>query len=99
MTCPHRTRDKCQCRKPRPGMLNRASEIIRGKSHDKVDWWGSKPEPIHPMDLMIGDRDSDMGAGWAVGARLFQVDEMVGIAGVIDRIIANDDGDEFKPVE
>ena len=99
MTCPHRTRDKCQCRKPRPGMLNRASEIIRGKSHDKVDWRGSKPEPIHPMDLMIGDRDSDMGAGWAVGARLFQVDEMVGIAGVIDRIIANDDGDEFKPVE
>jgi hypothetical protein len=48
---------------------------------------------------MIGDRDSDMGAGWAVGARLFQVDEMVGIAGVIDRIIANDDGDEFNPVE
>ena len=99
MTCPHRTRDKCQCRKPRPGMLNRASEIIRGKSHDNVDWWGAKPQPIHPLDLMIGDRDSDMGAGWAVGARLFQVDEMVGIAGVIDRIIANDDGDEFKPVE
>jgi hypothetical protein len=34
-----------------------------------------------------------------VGARLFQVDEMVGIAGVIDRIIANDEGDEFNPVE
>jgi histidinol phosphatase-like enzyme len=66
-----------------------------------VMWTGgcSKPEPIHPLDLMIGDRDSDMGAGWAVGARLFQVDEMVGIAGVIDRIIANDDGDEFNPVE
>jgi len=99
MTCPHRNRDRCQCRKPRPGMLNRASEIIRGKSHDNVDWWGSKPEPIHPLDLMIGDRDSDMGAGWAVGARLFQVDEMVGITGVINRIIANDDGDEFNPVE
>lgn len=99
MTCPHRNRDRCQCRKPRPGMLNRASEIIRGKSHDNVDWWDSKPEPIHPLDLMIGDRDSDMGAGWAVGARLFQVDEMVGITGVINRIIANDDGDEFNPVE
>ena len=24
---------------------------------------------------MVGDRNSDMGAGWAVGARLFQVDE------------------------
>ena len=53
---------------------------------------------MHPLDLMIGDRDSDMGAGWAVGARLFQVDENVGIAGVIDRIIDNDDGDEFSPV-
>jgi histidinol-phosphate phosphatase family protein len=98
MTCPHRTRDGCQCRKPRPGMLIEASNLIRQKSHKNVDWWGSKPEPIHELDLMIGDRDSDMGAGWAVGARLFQVDEMVGITGVIDRIIANDDGDEFNPV-
>ena len=98
MTCPHRTRDRCQCRKPQPGMLNKASEIIRGMSHGSVDWWGAKPDPIHQLDLMIGDRDSDMGAGWAVGARLFQVDETVGIAGVIDRIISNDAGDEFSPV-
>ena len=47
---------------------------------------------------MIGDRKSDMGAGWAVGARLFQVDEQVGIAGVIDRIMDNEDGDKFSPV-
>ena len=98
MTCPHRNRDFCNCRKPKPGMLNKASEIIRNKSHAKLDWWGEKPTPIHPLDLMIGDRNSDMGAGWAVGARLFQVDENVGIAGVIDRIIDNDDGDEFSPV-
>ena len=75
MTCPHRNRDMCNCRKPRPGMLNHASHIIRGKSHGTVDWWGDKPKPIHPLDLMVGDRDSDMGAGWAVGARLFKVDE------------------------
>ena len=31
MTCPHRNRDRCQCRKPMPGMLNEASQIIRGK--------------------------------------------------------------------
>ena len=98
MTCPHRNRDLCDCRKPKSGMLNAASKIIRKKCHEKVDWWGEKPIPIHPFDLMIGDRNSDMGAGWAVGARLFQVDEMVGIAGVIDRIIDNDDGDEFSPV-
>ena len=98
MTCPHRTRDRCSCRKPRPGMLNNASDIIRQKSHSDVDWWGQKPTPIHELDLMIGDRDSDMGAGWAVGARLFQVDERFGITSVIDRIVGNDDGDEFKPV-
>ena len=79
-------------------MLNNASDIIRQKSHSDVDWWGEKPTPIHELDLMIGDRDSDMGAGWAVGARLFQVDERFGITSVIDRIVGNDDGDEFKPV-
>ena len=98
MTCPHRNRDMCNCRKPRPGMLNMASELIRGKSHEKVDWWGEKPTPIHPLDLMIGDRDSDMGAGWAVGARLFKVDEDIGIQQVIERIINNDPGDDVRPV-
>jgi|TARA_B100001741_G_scaffold281573_1_gene255474 histidinol-phosphate phosphatase family protein len=98
MTCPHRNSDMCNCRKPLPGMLNTASELIRGKSHDTVDWWGEKPAPIHPLDLMIGDRDSDMGAGWAVGARLFKVDESIGIHQVIERIINNDPGDDFRPV-
>ena len=99
MTCPHRTRDRCRCRKPHPGMLNRASEIIRKQSHKNFDWWGDKPQPIHHLDLMVGDRNSDMGAGWAVGARLFKVDEDVGISQAIERIIRNDEGDEFNPVE
>jgi len=99
MTCPHRNRDQCGCRKPRPGMLNYASELIRNESHSKTDWWGAKPQPIHPLDLMVGDRESDMGAGWAVGARLFKVEEDVGITSVIDRIIQGDAGDDFNPVE
>ena len=98
VTCPHRNRDRCRCRKPHPGMLNKASEIISGKYHQTLDWWGEKPEPIHPLDLMVGDRNSDMGAGWAVGARLFKVDENTGITEVIDRIIRNDVGDDFNPV-
>ena len=99
MTCPHRNRDRCNCRKPKPGMLNHASQIIRGECHSEVNWWGAKPKPIHPLDLMVGDRNSDMGAGWAVGARLFQVEEDVGITSVIERIIQDDAGDEFNPVE
>ena len=98
VTCPHRDRDKCGCRKPMPGMLNSASEIIRQKSHSSINWWGEKPQPIHPLDLMVGDRDSDMGAGWTVGARLFKVNEHVGIAEVIDRIVSGDPGDKFRPV-
>ena len=97
MTCPHRNRDRCQCRKPMPGMLNEASQIIRGKKHILPDWWGDKPKPHNELDLMVGDRDSDMRAGWAVGARLFQVDEDIGIRQVIDRIKKNDEGDQFRP--
>ena len=97
MTCPHRNRDRCQCRKPMPGMLNEASQIIRGKKHILPNWWGDKPKPHNELDLMVGDRDSDMGAGWAVGARLFQVDEDIGIRQVIDRIKKNDEGDQFRP--
>ena len=99
MTCPHRNRERCNCRKPKPGMLNHASQIIRGECHSEVNWWGPKPKPIHPLDLMVGDRNSDMGAGWAVGARLFQVEEDVGITSVIERIIQDDAGDQFNPVE
>tara|TARA_B100000767_G_scaffold272347_1_gene299801 strand:- start:45 stop:644 length:600 start_codon:yes stop_codon:yes gene_type:complete len=98
MTCPHRNRDQCNCRKPRPGMLNYASELVRNKSHGKIDWGAAKPKPIHPLDLMVGDRDTDMGAGWAVGARLFKVDEDIGITSVIERIVNNEPGDDFNPV-
>ena len=98
MTCPHRSIDRCDCRKPQPGMLNEASMIVRNKCHTSLNWFGNKPKPIHQLDLMVGDRKSDMGAGWAVGARLFQVNENLGIASVIDRIISNDLGDDFNPV-
>ena len=98
MTCPHRNRDRCRCRKPHPGMLNQASQLIRKSSHKELNWWGEKPTPIHHLDLMVGDRNSDMGAGWAVGARLFQVNERIGISQVIERIKNNDSGDNFNPV-
>lgn len=97
MTCPHRPYDSCRCRKPNPGMLNAASELLRGECHQKIDWRGVKPAPIHPLDFMVGDRKSDMGAGWAVGARLFRVDNRVGISQVIDRIILGEPGDHFDP--
>jgi D-glycero-D-manno-heptose 1,7-bisphosphate phosphatase len=98
ITCPHSYGDGCKCRKPHPGMLFTASERIRGRSHSIFDWWGDKPNPIHPLDLMVGDRKSDIGAGWAIGARLFKVNADNGLSEVIERINAGEDGDAFKPV-
>ncbi|MDP6869691.1 MAG: HAD-IIIA family hydrolase [Candidatus Poseidoniaceae archaeon] len=98
MTCPHKFSEKCRCRKPHPGMLNHASELLRSVAHTTLDWWGNKPSPINVLDLMVGDRKSDMGAGWAVGARLFHVDSELGLPSVIHRILSNDEGDEFNPV-
>lgn len=98
MTCPHSYGEGCNCRKPHPGMLIEASQILRNSSHSNFDWWGAKPQPINPLDLMVGDRETDMGAGWAIGARLFKVDAHTGLSEVIERIITGEDGDEFKPV-
>ena len=58
-----------------------------------------KPIPINTHDCMVGDRGSDMGAGWACGLRLFQTDEKKGIGAVIERILdSKDSGDSFNPV-
>ena len=113
-TCPHRHRDRCDCRKPNPGMLTLANSIMRSKeviieqgnqltieinsNFSPSDWWKDKIEPNHNLDAMIGDRNSDMGAGWAIGARLFRVPNEIGIRNVIDRILGDDDGDDFNPI-
>ena len=66
--------------------------------HPAVDWWGASPEAPHPLDLMVGDRRSDMGAGWAFGARIFRVHAAVGLQAVGQRLAdENDPGDGFQP--
>jgi histidinol-phosphate phosphatase family protein len=101
MTCPHRNRDRCGCRKPWPGMLVKGNNILRNenKSNRRIDWAGSKPDSWNPLDAMIGDRKSDMGAGWAVGARTFEVSDRLGLPQVIDRVLdENDTGDFYDPM-
>ena len=66
--------------------------------HPEVDWWGASPSAPHALDLMVGDRRSDMGAGWAFGARLYRVHAAVGLQTVGPRLIDEDDpGDGFQP--
>ena len=111
--CPHRHRDRCMCRKPRPAMLRFGAKVLRGLQECKegqsifeptaedgeVDWWGEKPVPQNSFGCMVGDRGSDMGAGWAQGVRLFQVDDATGIFPVVENILNSEHtGDDFHPV-
>lgn len=101
MTCPHRNRDRCGCRKPWPGMLVKGNNILRDERQPnrRIDWAGPKPESWHPLDTMVGDRKSDMGAGWAVGARTFEVSDKLGLPQVIDRVLdEHDAGDFYDPM-
>ena len=111
LVCPHRHRDRCHCRKPMPGMLRHGEHLLRGPGDskerslhevlegDKVNWWEAKISPTNTLDAMVGDRDSDMGAGWAQGLRCFKVDWNLGLASVIERVLdENDGGDPFDPL-
>ena len=112
ITCPHRFEDGCSCRKPSPAMLYLGDRVLRenslksytptpqnaGPQLNAVDWWGSKPTPRHALDAMVGDRRSDMGAGWGYGARLFRVHASIGLEQVVERVLnESDNGDSFQP--
>jgi D-glycero-D-manno-heptose 1,7-bisphosphate phosphatase len=52
--CPHTSEDRCECRKPKPGLLTRAAEELG------IDL---------PASYMIGDALSDIAAGQRVGVK------------------------------
>lgn len=52
--CPHAPSGACECRKPKPGLLQRAAEEL---AIDLTRSW------------IVGDSYSDLEAGWAAGAR------------------------------
>ncbi len=56
--CPHRPEDSCPCRKPRTGLLERASTELN------IDLRAS---------VMVGDRESDASAGTASGCQAILV--------------------------
>ena len=57
--CPHRPEDNCQCRKPRTGLLERASMEL------DIDMETS---------VMVGDRETDVDAGTGSGCRAILID-------------------------
>ena len=58
--CPH-DRGVCDCRKPGTGLFRQAQERFPGIDFER--------------SVMIGDADSDIAAGQAIGARTFRVGE------------------------
>jgi D-glycero-D-manno-heptose 1,7-bisphosphate phosphatase len=58
-TCYHEDADRCECRKPRPGLLTQAASELG------IDM---------PQSFMVGDRWSDVAAGKAAGCTTFLVD-------------------------
>ena len=58
--CPHLASDKCQCRKPKPGMIIKALEEF--------------PEIDINHSYLIGDSDSDIEAGESQGLTSIKVD-------------------------
>jgi D-glycero-D-manno-heptose 1,7-bisphosphate phosphatase len=61
-TCPHSRSDVCRCRKPLPGLLLDEAHL------EPVDFAGS---------WLVGDRDSDIDAGLAIGCRVMFLDRGV----------------------
>lgn len=65
--CPHSPDDDCDCRKPKPGMLQRAAQEL------KLDLSGS---------FMIGDRVSDCEAAQAAGCQPILLNDTIPAAAV-----------------
>ena len=114
LSCTHSPKERCRCRKPSPAMLrlgnellNRSNEknnlqterVVIPKEMAEVDWWSAeKPVSENRLDFMVGDRLSDLGAGWAYGARLFQTNNHTGLTEVVEDILSEGAGVDFNPV-
>ncbi len=70
--CPHRPDENCRCRKPRPGLLNKAKNDL--KIDLKSSW-------------MIGDRDSDMEAARLVGCKTIKITSNCGLENAVQSIL------------
>ena len=88
-------------------LLNKSNEknnlqterVAIPKEMAEVDWWSAeKPVSENRLDFMVGDRLSDLGAGWAYGARLFQTNNHTGLTEVVEDILSEGPGVDFNPV-
>jgi len=69
--CPHKPNEKCNCRKPRPGLLQKA--ILEIGIEPNKSW-------------MIGDNDSDITAGIEVGCQTIKLDNNFNLKNAVEQI-------------
>ncbi len=85
-------------RKPGAGMLQVGRQILSGLTIE-VKHNSSQLQHYHDegRSFMAGDRDADMGAALQHGVRGFRVNPEVGLAGIVERILNDDDdGDALE---
>lgn len=114
LACPHKFSSSCLCRKPESTLLRFGESILRNgvpklsggygmttlhsSFYKETNWFDKKPIPPHPVDVMVGDRRTDEGAGWGYGARTFRIRSNNSLLSLIPRILNGEDqGDDFHP--
>ena len=85
-------------RKPGPGMLQVGRQLLSNLPLEVTTHSSLLENKFDEgRSFMAGDRDADMGAAFQHGVRGFRVDANVGIAGIIDRLLDdNDEGDALE---
>jgi len=90
--------DNSPVRKPGPGMLQVGRQLLSGMPLQVTRHSDFLTERYSEgRSFMAGDRDADMGAAYQHGVRGFRVDADVGITGILDRLL--DDEDEGDALE
>ncbi len=95
---PYAPWDNSPVRKPGAGMLQIGRQLLSDLplevAHNTADLNHQYDEG---RSMMAGDRNADMGAAYNHGVRGFRVDPNVGLAGVVDRMLDdNDEGDALE---
>lgn len=95
---PYAPWEQSPVRKPGAGMLQVGRQLL-SKLEIEVKHHSGQLSVRHDegRSFMAGDRDADMGAAYQHGVRGFRVDPDVGLVGIIDRLLNDDDeGDALE---
>ena len=99
LACPHVPWAGCACRKPMSGMLSLGASLLRSDEGFGVlrQRMNNAEADVHPGDLMVGDRGTDVKAGLNFGARAFRTVRDVGLEPWLGRLSDREDlGNEVR---